>query len=185
MYVSTMLFIALAGFTFLPCFASSPASTHQWSQDTTKSGACALLQADLPGKVFYIGSPQYTNSSSSYFTSFENELQPACIARPSNSKDIATIVKTIGFTSHVKLAIRGGGHTTWPGAANVDFGVTIDMQGINGVLYENKTKIVKIGAGEIWQNVYATLGSHGVAVTGGRVSKVGVAGLTMGGKCTC
>lgn len=40
---------------------------------------------------------------------------------------------------------------------------------------------VDIGAGLIWDDVYAALEPHGVNVVGGRVTGVGVAGFTLGG----
>jgi len=40
---------------------------------------------------------------------------------------------------------------------------------------------VEIGAGIIWDQVYATLNGTGVNVVGGRIPGVGVAGLTLGG----
>ena len=40
---------------------------------------------------------------------------------------------------------------------------------------------VEVGAGLIWDEVYAILGPAGVSVVGGRIPGVGVAGLTLGG----
>jgi hypothetical protein len=80
-----------------------------------------------------------------------------------------------------QIAIRGGGHTPWAGSANINAGVTIDMRQLNGVTID-ENNVVAIAAGEAWSNVYTTLEKKGLAVVGGRVSKVGVAGLIMGGK---
>jgi hypothetical protein len=51
----------------------------------------------------------------------------------------------------------------------------------------NKTNInsesgtVDVGAGLLWDDVYALLGPSGVTVIGARVPGIGVAGLTLGG----
>ena len=42
-----------------------------------------------------------------------------------------------------------------------------------------------IGPGLIWDDVYAALEPHGVNVVGGRMSGIGVAGLTLGGGSFC
>lgn len=45
-----------------------------------------------------------------------------------------------------------------------------------------KTAIV--GSGNVWTQVYTELEKHGVAAVGGRVSGIGVGGLTTGGSKT-
>lgn len=55
------------------------------------------------------------------------------------------------------------------------------MARFNQVVYNASTQTATIGAGLIWDDVYAALEPHGVNVVGGRVSGVGVAGFTLGG----
>lgn len=151
---------------------------------STRSMDCKALANALPGKVHFPGSIQYTTSENSYFAAFENELSPTCIVRPQSAADVSTIIKRVGspsFGGRVQLAIRGGGHTPWAGAANIDNGVTMDLQGLTGVNVNARTKIASLGAGERWSSVYEQLGAQGLAVAGGRVSKVGVGGLITGG----
>lgn len=49
------------------------------------------------------------------------------------------------------------------------------------VTYDAASSTAVIGAGLIWDTVYATLEAQGAIVVGGRVSGVGVAGFTLGG----
>jgi len=49
------------------------------------------------------------------------------------------------------------------------------------VTYDAKSQSVQVGAGLVWDDVYAALEPYGVNVVGGRVSGVGVAGFTLGG----
>lgn len=49
------------------------------------------------------------------------------------------------------------------------------------VRYDPTTQTATIGAGLIWDDVYAALEPHGVNIAGGRVSGIGVAGFTLGG----
>lgn len=47
--------------------------------------------------------------------------------------------------------------------------------------YSPKAQSVIVGAGLVWDDIYAALDPHNVTVVGGRVSGVGVAGFTLGG----
>ena len=62
------------------------------------------------------------------------------------------------------------------------------MSRFNEVEYDAEAGTATVGAGLIWDDVYAALAPHGVNVIGGRVSGVGVAGFTLGGgsfpRCT-
>lgn len=49
------------------------------------------------------------------------------------------------------------------------------------VTYDPTTQTATIGAGLLWDDVYAALEPYGVNVAGGRVSGIGVAGFTLGG----
>jgi FAD/FMN-containing dehydrogenase len=55
------------------------------------------------------------------------------------------------------------------------------MTRFDKVTYSAASQIAEIGAGLVWDDVYAALEPHGVSVVGGRVSGVGVAGFTLGG----
>ncbi|KAL8733068.1 MAG: hypothetical protein Q9181_003723 [Wetmoreana brouardii] len=144
---------------------------------------CKNVAAQLPGKVFFPASPQYNETGGSYFAAFENELSPICIVRPASAAEVSAIVGIIGSSSWhaTPLAIKGGGHTPWAGAANIDNGVTMDLRDLTGVHVNPLTGLATIRAGERWTSVYQQLGTQGLAVAGGRVSKVGVAGLITGG----
>lgn len=145
---------------------------------------CSALSRNFPGKVFFPGSLEYTESTGSYFAAFENELSPTCVIRPGDAKDVSKIVKDVknaALSGKVKVAVKGGGHTPWAGAANIDNGITIDLRQLTGVSVNSASKTASIGAGEQWRSVYENLLPQGLAVPGGRVSKVGVGGLITGG----
>lgn len=76
--------------------------------------------------------------------------------------------------------MKGGGHTANPGFSSTP-GVQIAMARFDGVAYDAAAMTATIGAGLIWDDVYAALEPHGVNVVGGRVTGVGVAGFTLGG----
>jgi FAD/FMN-containing dehydrogenase len=55
------------------------------------------------------------------------------------------------------------------------------MSRFNNVTYSAASQTAAIGAGLVWDDVYAALEPFNVSVVGGRVSGVGVAGFTLGG----
>lgn len=105
----------------------------------------------------------------------------SCRVTPTSAEDVsvAVIVLNMGKCS---FAVRGGGHTPFAGAANIEDGVTIDLGSMNQVIVNQDQSVTSIGAGARWGNVYSELDAMNLAVSGGRVSNVGVAGLTLGGK---
>ena len=55
------------------------------------------------------------------------------------------------------------------------------MSRFSDVVYNPDSKTADIGAGLIWDDVYAALDPHGVNVLGGRSTGIGVAGFLLGG----
>ncbi|KAF2662068.1 FAD-binding domain-containing protein [Lophiostoma macrostomum CBS 122681] len=139
----------------------------------------AKLTAELPGKVFTSEAAEYKESNKAYFTAFESALSPAVIVRPSNVADVSTIV-TLAKDLKFPLAIKGAGHTPWAGVANVEGGVTMDMRHLQGIQLSADEKTVSVATGENWGALFKVLEAQGLATVGGRVSCVGVGGLTLG-----
>ena len=92
-----------------------------------------VLANALPGRVHLPGSTEYEASNNSHFAAFENELSPACIVRPHNAAEVSAVLKFVASRASSCLAIRSGGHTPWAVAANINNGVTLDLQALVGV----------------------------------------------------
>jgi hypothetical protein len=135
----------------------------------------------LSDLVFLPDSKEYKASSNSYFTAFENEINPLCVAQPRNVKELSELLKRVSDIPNLSVAVRGGGHTPWAGAANAEGGITVDLLHFKGIEVDIKAGLVHIGARETWGDVYGKLAEHGLSVSGGRVSRVAVSGLTLGG----
>jgi FAD/FMN-containing dehydrogenase len=103
----------------------------------------------------------------------EQEVTPGCIVKPTSPREVSIIVKILNDPLHLtkdacKFAVRGGGHMTWAGAANIRDGVTIDMTAMKEVTIAQDRKTVSIGAGNRWLDVYNKIEPEGLAVSGGR-----------------
>ena len=101
------------------------------SLDNLNSDPCSALLHLLPGKVSYPSDAAYITSDKSYFFQ-QARLSPKCIVRPTSAQDVCLIVKNLAQTG-AKAAVRGGGHTPFAGAANIENAVTIDLSGMNTV----------------------------------------------------
>ena len=145
--------------------------------------ASALFNV-LGSKVSYPNSLAYTDSLAGYSSIFSSELSPAVIVKPTSVDDVATVIKTLkpylGVTS-CKLAIRGEGQVSTPGAANIADGVTLDLSSLTDVNVNVGNSSVSIGAGARWADVYNALVPLGLAVNGGRPSYGGIGGLALEG----
>jgi FAD/FMN-containing dehydrogenase len=77
------------------------------------------------------------------------------------------------------VAVRGGGHST-AGYSCCDDGIMIDTSPMKSVDIDVEGRTGRFGAGLTWGEFDAATQEHGLAVTGGRVTHTGVAGLTLG-----
>lgn len=80
-----------------------------------------------------------------------------------------------------KFAVKSGGHAAFSGASNIKDGLTIDLINLNKISLSADQKQTSVGAGNVWYDVFTYLTPKGLTVIGGRVSAIGVGGLTLGG----
>ncbi|KAF8124592.1 FAD dependent oxidoreductase [Boletus edulis] len=103
----------------------------------------------------------------------------ACSFEPGTAMDVGIALRILGETK-TPFAVKGSGHATNPGFSSTT-GVQIAMTRFSDIVYNSEARTVTVGTGLIWDDVYAVLEPRGVNVVGGRISGVGVAGLTLGG----
>ncbi|CZS89550.1 uncharacterized protein RCO7_02532 [Rhynchosporium graminicola] len=157
---------------------------------------CCSILAPLQTHVSFPHSPVYVDETTgdlTYWSSFESDLSPACRFSPTNTADLALGVGLLA-SNKCEFAIRSGGHMSFAGASNYDGkgkdGVTIDLSSMNEVqvldswaqnVVFRAEKVVKLGPGARWGDVYAKLDPLNVTVPGARVDSVGVGGYLLGG----
>lgn len=140
---------------------------------------CSVLSETLAGKVFMPDSSVYEARIESIF-SITAALEPWCLVLPETTSDVSVLIGVINEES-CPFGIRSGGHAVYANGNSVQDGVTIDMGYMNKTVYDSDTNMATIEPGARWGSVYETLARDGVAVVGGRVTSVGVAGLILGG----
>ncbi|CCM00874.1 uncharacterized protein FIBRA_02920 [Fibroporia radiculosa] len=140
---------------------------------------CSQIAGNISSasNVYYPLDPNYGSDIYHYATS--SMQTSACSVEPGNPQDVGVILHILG-ASGTPFAVKGGGHIMNPGYSSTT-GVQIAMTRFNNVDYDASTETVAIGAGMVWDDVYAALEVFGANVVGGRVSGIGVAGFTLGG----
>lgn len=141
------------------------------------AGATALFE--LPGfrgDVFRPGEPAYDQARRVFNAMIDR--RPVLIARCKSTDDVSMVVN-LAREQDLPLSVYGGGHGV-TGSAVVDAGICLDLRGMKGITVDPDARIVRAEAGLTWGEFDAATQEHGLAVTGGRVTDTGIAGLALG-----
>ena len=106
------------------------------------------------------------------------DRRPALIAQATDAQDVAAALRHARLED-LPVAVRCGGHSG-AGFGVIDDGLVIDVRALKRVEVDLVRRVVRAGAGLTWGELDAATQAHGLAVTGGRMSTTGVAGLTLG-----
>jgi FAD/FMN-containing dehydrogenase len=142
---------------------------------------CTQLTAISGLDVAFPNSSLYAATESAYWSVQEALLAPLCIAKPSSSQDVASIIEAITNQDYCPFAIKSQGHAPASGFANIENGITIDLAQLSAITTNEDASVARIGTGASWLDVYAHLDTLNKTVAGGRNGGVGVGGLTLGG----
>lgn len=146
---------------------------------------CQTLSRELKGKVSFVREHSYNATISSYWSEQEQLVTPSCVVLPASAKDVSKSVKILVAGDKgkpCKFAVKSGGHTPHAGAANIEDGVVIDLGGFKEITLSSDNSIATVGPGNRLEDIYAVCDKVGVSIPGGRTGRVGVGGLTLGGR---
>jgi FAD/FMN-containing dehydrogenase len=104
--------------------------------------------------------------------------RPALIARAASASDVQAALR-FARESAIPFTTRAGGHSL-AGFSTIDDGLVIDVRRLKRFAVDLQTRRARAGAGLTWGELDAATHAHGLAVTGGRISNTGIAGLTLG-----
>ena len=134
------------------------------------------LTTAFAGELLRPGDEGYDEARAVWNGMFDRH--PALVARCTCTEDVAAAVSH-ARESGLTIAVRGGGHSA-SGFGTCDDGVVIDLSPMHAVEVDPATATCRAGGGTTWGQFDAATQEHGLAVTGGRFSTTGVAGLTLG-----
>ncbi|KAL4071816.1 hypothetical protein J3A83DRAFT_4371787 [Scleroderma citrinum] len=139
---------------------------------------CEVIASSVSSEsAVYYGGVEY-NDDIHHWASSSTQLA-TCSFEPATIQDVDIALQIIG-ENRCPFAVKGGGHTANPGFSSTT-GVQVAMTRFSEVTYDSASQTAVVGTGLIWDDVYSALEPYGVNVVGGRITGVGVAGLTLGG----
>jgi FAD/FMN-containing dehydrogenase len=141
---------------------------------------CGFLEFALPSQISYPNSTTYSLEESGYWSQQQALTEPTCRFSPESALDVSFAVLALQV-AQCEFAVKSGGHAAFEGASNIQSGMTIDLANLNEITVRSDRAQTAVGAGNNWYDVYITLQPMGLTVIGGRVSAIGVGGLTLGG----
>ncbi|KPI40357.1 Bifunctional solanapyrone synthase [Cyphellophora attinorum] len=156
------------------------AALAERSSNAACSIACGSLRILYGSAVLTEGSTAYDSFTGGYWSVQQSSVDPYCIFKPASALDVSVSI-LIARLSQCPFAVKSGGHAAFAGASSIEGGITIALERIDDIVVSKDKKTVAIGPGNLWFDVYTTLQPTNLAVIGGRVSGIGVGGLTLGG----
>jgi FAD binding domain/Berberine and berberine like len=146
------------------------------AEHMTAPAALQQLHGAFSGEILQPGDAGYDEARAVWNGMFD--CHPALVARCRTVEDVIAAVAAArdhGLT----VAVRGGGHSA-VGYGTCDGGLVIDMSDMNRVEVDPQARTARAQPGATWGQFDAATQEHGLAITGGRFSTTGIAGLTLG-----
>ena len=135
-----------------------------------------IFDSTFAGTLIGPDHPDYDTTRKVFNGMFDK--RPALIAGCTSAADVQ-IALAHAQAHDLEVAVRGGGHSV-PGHSSCDGGLVIDTGPMKRVEIDPESRSGRFGAGLTWGEFDAATQAYGLAVTGGRVSHTGIAGLTLG-----
>ncbi|MFD4421893.1 FAD-binding oxidoreductase [Agromyces sp. NPDC058484] len=129
------------------------------------------LTMQVPGRVHGPGATEYDAGR----TVFAGIGEPEAVVRPHTAEEVAVAVR-LAAAAGLPIAVRSGGHGLMP----MPDGVVIDLAEFTSIDVDDDG-LVTVGGGARWGDVAAALAPHGLGISSGDTSDVGVGGLALGG----
>lgn len=156
------------------------ASLAQRSSLAGCSIACNSLRLLFNSQVIQQSTAAYENFTGSYWSQQQEQVDPYCIFTPTQAEQVSVQVLLSRLTQ-CPFAIKSGGHAAFAGASSIEGGITLSLQNFNQITPSADKTSALLGPGNRWHDVYVALQPQNIEVIGGRVSAIGVGGLTLGG----
>ncbi|KAJ3957596.1 hypothetical protein N0V92_005846 [Colletotrichum tropicale] len=120
-----------------------------------------LKRAGLGDAVYTPDQDAYQTRNASYWAQ-SAQLKPCAIVQPRNAEEVSKTVQALVATPECNFAVRSGGHTVWPGASNIQHGITIDLGLMAKTTYNHETELASLLHGGRWTDVYHEAEKHQV-----------------------
>jgi FAD/FMN-containing dehydrogenase len=136
-----------------------------------------LAAAGFSGEIVGPADPPYEDLRRVFNAMIDRH--PGLIARCSDTSDVSAAIN-FARDNGLPVSVYGGGHS-FAGHSVCDDGVMIDLRPMRGIEVDGGERSCRAEAGVTWRELDAATQEQGLAVTGGRISSTGIAGLALGG----
>jgi len=136
-----------------------------------RAGLSETADACVPGDPGYVEAVNIWNAAIT--------RRPSIVVRCARDSDVVAAL-ALARRGSLEVSVRGGGHN-YSGSALTEGGLMIDLTPMKSVTVDPASRRATCGGGTTWAELDAATQAHGLAVTGGFISRTGVAGLTLGG----
>ncbi|KAF4547751.1 FAD-binding domain-containing protein 31 [Elsinoe fawcettii] len=157
-------------------------SLNKPTESTACAAACNALDT-IFGKQSVLqasSSDELNDFLKGYWSNNQAETIPACVFKPTNDNAVAVAVLVSRLTE-CPFVVKSGGHASFPGASNIEGGITISFENMKRLELSEDQSTVTVEPGWRWGALYYELAKSDLTVVGGRVADVGIGGLTTGG----
>ena len=140
-------------------------------------GGVEALRPRLIGQLVTADSADYDEARKSLYVTVDR--RPLAIVRAATARDVAAAV---GFARDraLPLAVRSGGHSL-ASFSMVDDAIVVDLSGMKRVSIDPEARIARVQAGTTSGDLAGPANAHGLALSTGDTSSVGMGGLVTGG----
>jgi FAD/FMN-containing dehydrogenase len=135
------------------------------------------LATQMRGEVVLPEEPEFESARTVWNAAIDRH--PALIARCASPDDVIAAV-TFARVQGLAVSVRSGGHSM-AGHGTNDGGIVIDLSPMKAIAIDPLRQTARIEAGLTWGEVAQECHPHGLALTSGDASSVGVGGLILGG----
>ncbi|WP_405017168.1 FAD-binding oxidoreductase [Kitasatospora sp. NBC_00070] len=134
------------------------------------------LRSGFAGELLTPGDGEYDSARVVFNAMIDRH--PQLIAQCANPADVAAAI-AFGREQGLEIAVRAGGHAV--SGVSVNDGLVVDLRRMNSVVVDPEAGVARVAGGATMSDFDRATQPYGLAVTGGRDSSTGVAGLTLGG----
>ncbi|KAF9244084.1 hypothetical protein BU15DRAFT_71655 [Melanogaster broomeanus] len=119
---------------------------------------CKKIEAYISSasEIFYDGHPSYHRGIEHWASS--SSQRAMCVFEPGSAEDVAIALQILGET---RTPFAGVAMRPTPGFSST-LGVHISMTRFSDVTYNSSARTATVGAGMVWDDVYAALAQHGL-----------------------
>src|SRR4051812_1645682 len=129
------------------------------------------------GAVALPGDDGYDAARSGFNLSLDQ--RPAAVVYPADASEVAEVVRAARRLG-LRVAGQSTGHNAGP-LGDLSGTILVKTSGMGGVAIDASSRIARVGAGVVWEDVVDAAAPHGLCALHGSSPTVGVAGYSLGG----